>query len=68
MVETSGFEVLRSQLVGTRGIVVGRKVENPETDFWRDFDRAEGTSEQGMAWEEKTRWSKPKKRERRTHT
>jgi hypothetical protein len=39
MVESAGFEVLRSRLVGDRGLVVGRKIENEETLYFRDVDR-----------------------------
>lgn len=60
MVEASGFKVLRSQLIGSRGLVVASKEENPETDFYRRFDRDEGTDEEGMSWDEKAGWSKPK--------
>lgn len=60
MVEASGFKVLRSRLIGSRGLVVARKEENPETDFYRRFDRDEGTGEEGMSWDDKAGWSKPK--------
>ena len=59
MVEASGFKVLRSRLIGSRGLVVARKEEDPETDFYRRFDRDEGTGEEGMSWDEKAEWSKP---------
>jgi tRNA (mo5U34)-methyltransferase len=39
MVESAGFEVLRSRLVGNRGLVVGRKIENEETLYFREVDR-----------------------------
>jgi tRNA (mo5U34)-methyltransferase len=41
MSEEAGFEVVRSKLVGRRGLVVGRKAEDPETTFQRNFDRAD---------------------------
>ena len=61
MVGSAGFEVLRSRVVGTRGILAARKVEDPEVGFWREFDRAEGTGEEGMAWAKKAYWSNPKR-------
>ncbi len=39
MIESAGFAVERAILLGGRGIVVGRKVENEETDFYRWYDR-----------------------------
>lgn len=39
MVDAAGFEVKRSRLVGGRGLVVGSKTDNPETTFYREFDR-----------------------------
>lgn len=60
MVEAAGFEVLRSEVSGSRGLLVARKAQDPETDFYRDFDRAEGTGEEGMAWEKKEDWSDPR--------
>lgn len=59
--EAAGFEVLSSKLVVSRGFVVARKIEDLETDFHREFDRAEATGEEGMAWESKVIWTKPKR-------
>lgn len=39
MVRSAGFEVERSRLVGGRGLVVGRKVEDEKTIYFRDYDR-----------------------------
>ncbi len=39
MVKSAGFEIERARLVGGRGLVVGRKVENGETNYFRDYDR-----------------------------
>ena len=41
MLEEAGFEVVRSKLIGRRGLVVGRKTEDSETTFHRNFDRAD---------------------------
>jgi hypothetical protein len=38
-VEAVGFEVLRSRLIGSRGLVVGRKEEDRESIFFRDVNR-----------------------------
>lgn len=51
MVEAAGFEVTRSRLIGSRGLVVARKTEDDQTTFFRNFDRAEMTGDEGMAWE-----------------
>lgn len=51
MISSAGFEVESAKLIGSRGLIRGRKVEDEETDFFREFDRAEGTGEEGMAWE-----------------
>ena len=59
MVEASGFEKVRSRTIGSRGLVVARKTEDPETDFYRRFDREEGTGEEGMSWDDKASWTKP---------
>jgi tRNA (mo5U34)-methyltransferase len=60
MVEASGFKVLRSRVIGSRGLVMARKEADPETDFYRGFDRAEGTGEEGMSWDDKARWGSPR--------
>jgi tRNA (mo5U34)-methyltransferase len=44
MVRSAGFEVERSRLVGGRGLVVGRRVDDPETLYFRDYDRGTVTS------------------------
>ena len=44
MVRSAGFEVERSRLVGGRGLVVGRRVEDPQTLYFRDYDRGTVTS------------------------
>ncbi|HET7478274.1 MAG TPA: methyltransferase domain-containing protein [Rubrobacteraceae bacterium] len=56
MVEAAGFEILRTRFVGGRGLVVGRKVEDEDTDFYREFDRGTATGEEGMAWESVKQW------------
>jgi hypothetical protein len=60
MVEASGYEVIRSRTIGNRGLVVATKVEDAETDFYRRFDRDEGTGEEGMSWDDKAKWTRPK--------
>lgn len=60
MVEASGFEAIRSRTLGSRGLVVATKVEDAETDFYRRFDRHEGTGEEGMSWDDKAKWTRPK--------
>jgi hypothetical protein len=57
MTREAGFEILRAETFGSRGLVVGRKIEDPETEFNRDFDRGENTSDAGMAWADKEIWS-----------
>jgi hypothetical protein len=61
MVESAGFEVLRSRLIGTRGLVVARKVDDAEITFYRNFDREEMTGDEGMAWEDVKKWIETKK-------
>ena len=39
MVRAAGFEVMRSRTLGGRGLVVGRKIEDSETIYFRDYDR-----------------------------
>jgi tRNA (mo5U34)-methyltransferase len=50
MVESAGFETVRSRLIGSRGLVVARKVEDDRTDFFRNFDRGEMNGEEGIVW------------------
>ncbi|HZB99910.1 MAG TPA: DUF1698 domain-containing protein, partial [Gammaproteobacteria bacterium] len=61
MVESAGFEILRSRLIGTRGLVVARKVDDAEITFYRNFDREEMTGDEGMAWEDVKKWIETKK-------
>jgi hypothetical protein len=61
MVESAGFEVLRSRLIGTRGLVVARKVDDAEITFYRNFDREDMTDDEGMAWEDVKKWIETKK-------
>jgi tRNA (mo5U34)-methyltransferase len=59
MVEAAGFGVERSEILGSRGLVVARRAEDPEAGFWREFDRARETGEEGMAWESVGEWGAP---------
>lgn len=61
MIGAAGFEVSRSETIGSRGLIVARKVEDAEMSFYREFDRAAGTGEEGMAWKDKMNWSNPGK-------
>jgi 2-polyprenyl-3-methyl-5-hydroxy-6-metoxy-1,4-benzoquinol methylase/glycosyltransferase involved in cell wall biosynthesis len=57
MVEAAGFEVVRSKAMVSRGLVVGRKTEDAETNFYRNFDRGEMTTDEGMAWDSERNFS-----------
>lgn len=61
MIQSAGFKIESAETIGSRGLVVARKVEDPKTEFWQEFDRAEGTGEEGMAWHNKQSWSEPQK-------
>lgn len=39
MVEAAGFETIRSQLLGGRGLIIARRSDDDRTTFFRDFDR-----------------------------
>jgi len=45
MVKAAGFEPVQSKIMGHRGMVVARKVEDKETSYFRDFDRSVVTKE-----------------------